>query len=95
MRGLEYDINMISLIWRTHFLFMDMEVMDSLNDLKKSNHYDNWMYLWETYGDPNIRPFSKDLIPLVAVDSSSDEITPLARVAPTDPIPTTNASDSV
>ena len=46
------------------------------------------MHLLETYGDLNIPPLPKDLIPLVDVDSSLDEITPLAPIAPTDLVPT-------
>ena len=57
--------------------------------------YDLWMYLWERYGDPNIPPFPKDLIPSVAVDSSSNEITPPAPVAPTDPILAIDALNSM
>ena len=95
------DINLLfveetsSLIGIVLFLYMDYEVLDSLIDLKKFDHYDNWMYLWETYGDPNIPPFPKDLIPPVVADSSLDEITPPAPVAPTNLVLATNVSDSV
>ena len=57
--------------------------------------YDLWMYLWETYGDPSIPPFPQDLLPPVAAITSSDEITPPPPAASTDPIPATDASDSV
>ncbi len=67
--------------------------MDSLDDIKSSDPYVYWIHLWETYGDPHIPPFSKDLIPPVAVASSPDEITPLD--APIDPILATDASDLV
>ena len=53
------------------------------------------MYLWETYGDPAIPPFPKELIPPVVADTSLDEIIPPTLVAPTDPVPDTDASDSV
>ena len=91
VRGLDYDIETSSLISTILFLYMDYEVVDSLIDLKKSDHYDNWIYLWEVYGDPHIPSFLKDLIPPVATDSSLDEITPPALVAPTNLVPATNA----
>ena len=76
-RGLDYNLETCSLIGFVLFLYMDYEVLDSLIDLKKSDHYDNWIYLWETYGVPYIPPFPKDLIPPVVAASSPDEITPL------------------
>ena len=53
------------------------------------------MFLWEHYGDPNIPPFPKELIPPVVADTSSDEITPPIPIAPTDLVPATDALDSV
>lgn len=95
-RGLLYDEDTCSIICCALFLFMDMEVMDSLDDLKSKDLYDIWIHLWEMYGDPHIPPFPKDLLPLVAATSSPYEITPSdAHVAPTDPISATNALDSV
>ena len=75
---------------------MDYDILDFTTDEIKSNDpYDIWMFLWETYGDPTIPPFLEDLLPPVAADTSSDEITPTALVAPTDPVPATDASDLV
>ena len=54
-----------------------------------------WMYLLEHYGDPTIPPFLEDLLPQVAANSSSDEITPQAPIAPTNPVTTINALDLV
>ena len=72
-----------------------MGILDSLIDLHATDPYFYWMFLWETYGDPAIPPFPKALIPLVATDTSSNEITPPAPVAPTDPVTASDASDSV
>ena len=49
--------------------------MDSLDHMKSTNFYDIWIYLWETYGDPYVSPFRKDLLPLVVATSSPLEIT--------------------
>lgn len=95
VRVLEYNLETSSLIDTILFLYMDYEVLDSLIDLKAFYHYDNYIYLWEMYGDPNIPPFPKDLIPPVVVNSSLDEITSPAPVDPTDLVPATDASDSV
>jgi len=60
--------------------------------------YEYWMSLWKYYGDPS-DPYSlvKILPPvtLAMVSSTSDEIIPLALVAPTDPILATDTLDSV
>ena len=95
-RGLTYDIETFSFISSFLFLYMDTEVLDSLIDLKETNPYFHWMHTWETYGDPRIPPFSKDLIPPIVATSSLDEITPLdAPISPIDPILVTNASNLV
>ena len=86
---------MISLIWHTISLFMDENVMDSIEDIKSSNPYVYWIHLWELYGDPDVPPFLEDILPPVVAASSSDEITPPAPVAPTNPVPAIDASDSV
>lgn len=73
-----------------------MKVLDSLIDLKETNPYVHWIHLWETCGDPHIPPFPQDLIPSVASTSSLDEITPPdALVALTNPVPATDALDSM
>ena len=70
--------------------------MDSIEDIKSSDPYVHWIHLWEMYGDPHIPPFPKDLIHPIVVASSPDEITPPnAHVAPTDPVPSIDALDSV
>ena len=74
---------------------MDVDILDTMSEIKSSNPYVTWMYLWEKYGDPNIPPFLEDLLPPVAADSSSDEITPPTPIAPTDLVLVTDASDSV
>ena len=89
---LEFNFDQRDIILRTLWLHMDQDVMDSTDDIKSSDPYVYWMFLWETYGDPSIPPFPKELIPPVAADTSSDEITPPAPVAP---VPATDASDSV
>lgn len=95
-RGLLYNEDIGSIIFHTLFLFMDMEVMDSLDDMKSSNLYDYWIHLWELYGDPHIPPFPKDLQPLVVGASSPDEITPPnVPISTLDPFPATNALDSL
>ena len=94
-RALLYDNDTCSILCQALFLHMVDSVMDSLDDLKSNFLYDIWIHLWEMYGDPHIPPFIKDLIPLVAADSSSDEITPPAPISPIDPALATNASDSV
>ena len=87
---------MISPIWSTLFLYMDDNILDLVVPIKTSDPYVYWIHLWETYGDPHIPPFPKDLIPLVAFASSPDEITPPNdHVAPTDLVPAPDASDSV
>ena len=57
--------------------------------------HDYWMYLWKKYGDSNIPPFPEDILPPVAADTSSDEITPPPPVAPTNLVTATDALDSV
>ena len=94
-RGLEYDLETSTRIGVVLFLHTDYDILDEMTDLKMFDHYDNWMYLWETFGDPAIPPFPQELIPPVAADTSSDEITPPAPVAPTDPVPAIDALDSV
>ena len=75
---------------------MDYDIIDFTTDEIKSNDpYDIWMFLWETYGDPAIPPFPKELIPPIAADTSLDEITPPIPVDPTDPVPATDALDLV
>ena len=70
---------------------MNIEVLDSLIDIKSTDPYVHWIHLWETYGNPDM-----DLIPPIAVASSPDEITPLdALVSPTDPILAIDALDLV
>ena len=90
---LEYNVDTINILLHTLFLHMDTDVMDSTDDIKSSDPYVYWMFLWETYGDPSIPPFPKELIPPVAADTSSDEITPLAPVAPTDLVLAIDASN--
>ena len=92
---LEYTISQVDILLPILCHYMDYKTMNFFFKIKSSDPYDFWMYLWETYGDPAIPPFPQDLIPLVAVDSSLDEITPLVPVAPNDPVPATDASDSV
>ena len=92
---LEYNVDQIDIIVSTLFRHMELDILDSLLELQATDPYVYWMFLWETYGDPSIPPFLKELIPPVAADTSSDEITPPALVASTDPIPATDASDSV
>ena len=75
--------------------YMDYKTMKRMFKVKSSDPYVFWMYLWETFGDPAIPLFPKELIPPVAVDTSSDEITPPAPIAPIDHVPATDASDLV
>ena len=95
-KGLSYNGDTSSIICLALFLHMDMEVMDSLDDMKSTIFYDIWIYLWEMYGDPHIPPFPQDLLPPVVVASSLDEITPLdASVAITDIVPAIDDSNSL
>ena len=90
VKGLSYNCDTSSIICHALFLYMDMKVMDSLDDMKSIDLYDIWIYLWELYGDPKIPPFSKYLIPLVVVASSPDEITP-----PDAPVASTNLVSAI
>ena len=84
-KGLSYNGDIGSIICCELFLHMDMEVMDSPDDMMSTNLYDIWIYLWEMYGDPHIPPFPKDILPPIVAASSLDEITPPdALVATTD-----------
>ena len=60
---------------------------------------DVWMALWEAYGDPCVPPFLEDILSLAApvlVPPTPDEITPPdTPVDSTDPVPASDASDSV
>ena len=59
---------------------------------------DIWWSIWEAYGDPCDPPSPEDILHLVSpaiVSSTSDEITPPTPVIPTNPIPTTDASNSM
>ena len=94
-RDLEYNSDQIEIICRTLFLFMDNDTLDTMSNIKSSDPYVFWMHLWVTYGDPNISPFLEDIIPLVVVASSSDDIKPLALVVLIDHVPTTDALDLV
>ena len=96
VKGFSYNGDTISIICHALFLHMDMEVMDSLDDMKSTNFYDFWIYLWEMYRDPHIPPFPKDLLPPVTGASSSNEITsPDASIATTDLVLATDAPDLV
>ena len=96
VKGLSYNGDTSSIICHALFLYMDIEVMDSLDVMTSNDLYDIWIYLWELYGDPHIPPFPKDLLPLVATASSLDEITPQnALVSPTNLIVDIDASDLV
>ena len=87
-KGLSYDDDTGFVICHALFLHMDMEVMDSLDELKSTNLHDIWIYLWEIYGDPHIPPFPKDLLPLAVATSSLDGITPPdAHVVTIDQVP--------
>ena len=79
---LEYNVDAFDIIWPTLWLYLDQDIFDSMDDIKSSDPYVYWMFLWETYGDPSIPPFPKELIPPVVADTSSDEITPSTPVAP-------------
>ena len=72
---------------------------ESFGPLRLSHFpYDIWWSIWEAYGDPCDPPSPVDFLHPVTptmVSSTPDEITPLALVAPTDPVPATDASDSV
>ena len=60
--------------------------------------HDIWMSIWEAYGDPCVPPSPEDILHLVTlamVSSTPDEITPPSSVAPIDPVPATDASDSM
>ena len=92
VRGLKYNFDTFSIISSTLFLYVDMEVLDPLIDLKSTDPYVHWIHLWEMYGDPHIPPFPKDLLPLAIVASSPDEITPPdAPIATTNLVPATDA----
>ena len=79
---LEFTFDQHDIILRTYWFHMDYDVLDFTTDEIKSNDpYDIWMFLRETYGDPTIPPFPEELLPPVAADTSSDEITPPAPVA--------------
>ena len=94
-RDLEYNGDQIEIIYRTLFLFMDDDTLDTMSNIKSSDPYVFWMHLWVTYGYPNIPPFLEDIIPLFFVASSSDQITPPTPIALTDHIPSTDALDLV
>ena len=92
---LEYTVDQVNILIPILCRYMDYKIMKKMCKIKSSDPYQFWMYLWETFGDPAIPPFPQDLLPPVAADSSSDEITPPAPVAPTDPVPASDASDLV
>ena len=75
IKGLSYDGSICSIICHALFLHMDMEVMDSLDDMKSIDLYDIWIYLWEMYRDPHVPSFPKYLSPWVKAPSSLVEIT--------------------
>ena len=94
--ALEYHVDTIDILLQTFWLHMDYDIFDfTMDEVKSNDPYDIWMFLWETYGDPTIPPFPKELIPPVAVDTSSDEITPPVPIAPTNPGSAIDASDLV
>ena len=92
---LEYTVDQVNILIPILCRYMDYKTMKKMFKIKSSDPYQFWMYLWETFGDPTIPPFPQDLIPPVAADTSSDEITPPAPVAHTNPISTTDASNLV
>ena len=92
---LDYHPDQTAIIWCTLFLHMDNDVLDSTNDINSSDLYVYWMFLWEHYGDPNIPPFPKELIPPVEDDTSLDEITPPNPITTIDLVLASYASDSM
>ena len=75
-------------------------IFDTKHVINKLIHlHDMWMALWKKYGDPIVPPFLDDILSFVAsvmVPPTLEEIPPLdTLVAPTDPIPAIDASDSV
>ena len=69
---LEYNVDQIDIIVSTLFQHMDLGILDSLIVLQATDPYVYWMFLWETYVDPAIPPFPKELIPPVLDDTSLD-----------------------
>ena len=89
---LDYTLDQVDIIVPILFRHMDYKIMTKMCKHTSSDPYTYWMYLWEKFGDPSIPPFPQDLLPPVVAITSSDEITP---PPPADPIPATDASDSV
>ena len=47
-RGLDYDLETSTCIGVVLFLHTNYDILDEMTDLQMFDHYDNWMYLWET-----------------------------------------------
>ena len=92
---LEYIVDQVDILFTILCHYMDYKTMKKIFKIKSSDPYQFWMYLWETFGDPAIPPFPQDLLPPVAADTSSDEITPLVPVAPTNLVLATDVLDLV
>ena len=93
---LEFTPDQVNIIIPILCCHLDYKIMDKMcEEMSSSDPYDLWMYLWVTFGDPAIPPFPQDLLPLVVAITSLDEITPPPSVASTNPIPATNALDSM
>ena len=75
-------------------------IMDCFVVLRKaSNPYELWMCLWKAYGDPQVPPFPEDIpppiTPIMVPTTPVEIIPPNALVSFTDPVPATNAPNSV
>ena len=84
-------------LWDIIILNLSFDTKHVINKL--IHYHDMWMALWKKYGDPTVPPFPDDILSFVAsvmVPPTPEEIPPPdTLVAPTNPIPTIDASDSV
>ena len=81
------------------FMYSSMSRESFAPLLMESFPHDLWMALWEAYGDPCVPPFPEGILHPVTpimVPSTLVEISPVdSPVDSIDPVPATDASDSV
>jgi hypothetical protein len=85
------------ILWDIIILNLDFDTKHVINMI--TYPHDMWMALWKKYGDPIVHPFSDDILSFVAlvmVPPTPEEIPPPdTPIAPIDPVPPKDASDSV
>ena len=91
------DRTALRMIFQAIFININMDSFVVLR--KASNPYELWMCLWKAYGDPQVPPFLKDILPpitpVVVPTTLIEIIPPNAPIASIDPIPTIDAPDLV